>query len=145
MTLAIHPHHCNLTLHCVKGSFINSEFKQAGFGGRFKLNKWLYRSAINEGEMKFKFIVANDGLDLVRHRTVWEGNSVYMAAKDLHTVIVPKGEVAAWLVYEGEEDPNYKPYCWSNADLNNLDTTGMYQRPTKEDIFRLLKQSALYE
>jgi hypothetical protein len=44
-----------------------------------------------------------------------------MPAQAIHTIYVPKGERAAWFVFEGKEDREYQPMCWSNDDLEKFD------------------------
>lgn len=137
LSIAFHPHHCNLTLECVKGQFLNWEVKESDKG--IKLNKFLYHSAIIEGKTHFELIDENSHIETLKNRFVNKGECVMMKAEELHTVAVEKGKVAAWLVYEGKEDEKYSSYCWSNADLTNQDFSGLYGKPTKEDIFSLLK------
>jgi hypothetical protein len=46
-------------------------------------------------------------------------------------------------VYEGKEDPNYIPYCWTNTDLLNQDHSKLYQKPTQADVLMLLNEAGL--
>jgi hypothetical protein len=125
-SLALHPHHCNLTIHMIKGSMTNCIVVE-DYLGWLVLDKYLYHSHITEGQMKFEFI-KKDFLTVVCQTNLVKGNSIHLDAKDIHTVICEKGTVNAWMVYEGEEDETYKPYCWSSSDLNKIPTEGLYEK-----------------
>lgn len=139
MSLAFHPHHCNLTLHCVKGNFLNWEVEERQDYDSLCLDKYVYHSHIKEGEMSFEFI-SKGYLKTKEFRRVYEGQSVMMKANEIHSVACPIGEYTAWLVYEGKEDANYTSYCWTNSDPNTIDKSILYQKMTKEQIKYLLTQ-----
>lgn len=64
-----------------------------------------------------------------------------LRAKDMHTIYVPKGESAAWVVCEGKEDPSYakSPFVWSNdRDLEHFDWSGLYQPMTADYVQQTL-------
>ena len=66
------------------------------------------------------------------------GDYAYMDADEIHTIYVPKDEEAAWLVFEGKEDANYKPLVYSNHDLSNFNFDALYKKPTKDELRHLL-------
>lgn len=142
LSIAFHPHHCNLTLHVVKGEILNW-VAEVGEGKRGKaLSKWKYQSAIKEGETRFKHI-GYEKIDTVDYQWLKTGECSMMKANEIHTVGVGKGEVAAWLVYEGLENREYNPYCWSNTALDKEDFKGLYNKPTLEQIIDLLVEAEL--
>lgn len=123
-SIAFHPHHCEVTLDVFKGRLGNWVVIPRD-DGELTLNKFRYKSKIlspsdhgfhREGEEK---------LHSLAHRQWFPGEYVYMPARTIHSVYVPKDEVCAWFVYEGREDPNYQSVCWSNATA--ISTEGLYQ------------------
>lgn len=140
MSISFHPHHCDLTLHCVKGKFMNWEVKPSTWGRIYK--KYKYHSKINEGELQFEPL-GDQCLINVSRNFYHPGQSVFLPAGSIHTVACFPGELSAWLVYEGKEDPDYQSLCWSNADLNQQDFSGLYVKPTHDEIISLLKQTEL--
>lgn len=140
-SIAFHPHHCNLTLHCVKGQLLNWTLKESDASGMY-LTKYKYRSKINEGELSFE----NSGVSYLKTESLtWlkKGESVHMPANQIHTVACNDNEISAWLVYEGVEDPHYESFCWSNSNPNQLDATGLYRQPTEQQILKLLSDCDL--
>jgi len=139
MTLGFHPHHCNLALHCVHGLVINQSVVK-DIDGRWIFNQFYYHSKINGSSEESSF--ESEGyvqFEPSRRSAIGAGESLYLHASEIHTVFVHGGKSAAWLVYEGLEDPDYMPYCYSSADLTNSSLDGLYQKPYEEDIIRLLK------
>jgi hypothetical protein len=141
MSLAFHAHHCNLTLHCIKGILFNWEVVEDD-NGSIELQKYIYHSKITEGDLSFEKI-GTGKLRTTCHRYVNEGEAVFMKADQIHTVACEKNKLCAWLVYEGKEDKSYKPYCWTHSNVNNIDYSQLYQKPTEKQIMKLLKQIGL--
>lgn len=146
MSIAFHPHHCNLTLHCIKGELLNWELEEDLGGGdhALLLNKYRYHSQITEGNGYFEMI-GPSVLRSTRYHWLRRGYSTHLKAKDIHTVAVMKGELVAWLVYEGKEDPTYQSFCWSNSDLTKQDLSDLYQKPTPDVVEDLLKLVGLLD
>ncbi len=142
MSIAFHPHHCNLTLHCVKGRILNWVVRETQAGT--SVTKYKYHSKIKEGDLSFE-VIGPAKLSTTKCRWINEGESSIMDAKDIHTVACDPETLSAWLVYEGIEDPNYSSFCWSNTDLNNKDITGLYLQPSKNEIIHLLKMVGLID
>lgn len=141
LSVAIHPHHCNITLECVYGMVRNYTFNIGFIDSEIivLVDKWQYCSKITDGAIGF----SNIGRDWIRETPVINninrGNSLYLSSNDFHTVWVQKGQKCAWFVYEGEENPDYSSICYSNTDLNKFDSSQLYQKATKSEIIRLLK------
>lgn len=145
--ISYHPHHCDLTLYCVYGVLMNNVI--TGLLGnhnhdRTPLTRWEYQSKINTGDIKFKhagnYWMFHERLDYL---TV--GKSVFLPAYSIHTVLTAAGQLTAWFVFEGQEDLNYEPFAYSNRDLANQDFTGLYNKPSEEDVYELLKSVNLLD
>ncbi len=137
LSLGFHAHHCQLTLEVVRGTMLNWTVGPARSG--FLADRYLWRSPITTEETGgFILDLRGDMMETLDLRILSEGKAIHMAASAIHTVAVKPGEIAAWLVYEGREDPGYVPYTWSNADLTAFDTTGLYAKPTEEEVLRLI-------
>ena len=137
--IALHPHHCSLTLDVVYGELGNSIFKidnDNAFGG-VEYNRFIYESHINTGQMGFK-LDGSDYLRVQKYKRLRTGDSCFMKASEIHTVSCPVNTSNAWIVYEGKNNPNYKPYAWSNKDLTKESSEGLYLKPNFYDIERLL-------
>ncbi len=136
MSVAFHAHHCNITIDVVKGCIANwivSEGKGGILADQFK-----YRSAITDEETNFELIEKKCPLRTDEYTFLNEGESAPMKANVLHTVYVPKGQVAAWLVYEGKEDKEYESLAYSNHDLTKQDFSNLYQRASTQEVLQLL-------
>lgn len=141
MSIGFHPHHCNLTLHVVKGEIKNWIVKPDP-KGEVEMSKFLYQSKITKGETSFKYL-GQEKLLTVTDNIIKAGESVFMHADEIHTVAVPRGQVAAWMVYEGNEYPGYEPYIWSNSDLTALKTDHLYRKAKPSEIVELLAEANL--
>lgn len=142
MSIGFHPHHCNITLHCIMGRFHNWTVKENVWG--YSVKKFEYKSKINGGE----FGVTPIGFPLINstsQRWVYENEVVSMRANEIHTVGVEKGKVAAWFVYEGKEDPSYKPYLYSNHDIDKEGKKDLYQKMPFIDVEYLLTKAGIFE
>jgi hypothetical protein len=145
LSVAVHPHHCNVTLHCIKGSLTNFEFEQfpKSTGICTPVNKWVYQSQITNGETIFS-LEGMERLVLTKNFLFTKGSVRQMQANQLHTVWVNRGVEAAWLVYEGAEDPTYIPYCWSNVELDKCDFSNLYQKMPEHQVLNILNKAGFY-
>lgn len=117
MSVAFHPHHCDVTLIPIFGKVYNIT---PGIGdvGLGSLQAFHYQSPIGAHEGKF-VPVQRVAPRFARASTL--RFPTYMPASQLHTVYVPKGEAAAWWVFEGAEDEQYDGVVYSNAALETFD------------------------
>lgn len=143
LSIAIHPHNTDITLHCIKGEIYNEIYNECSepTTGSYPFDLFHYQSQISDGQMGFiKCPEKRYGLikDIDRSKHLKFNDYAHMDGTSLHTVYVPKGMESAWFVYEGKSNSEYESFAWSNADLENIDTTGLYQKPTKEQIISLL-------
>lgn len=125
--LAYHAHHRDITIRPLYGDITNIIVEFAS-NGPIQVAQWLYESAIRDGRGGFRATdqwvrLAIKQLDYLRSDF---GDSVDMRADVMHTVEVKRGECAAWIVEEGEADPDYRPYAYSAADLSQIDWSQLY-------------------
>ncbi|HEX7313262.1 MAG TPA: hypothetical protein VF297_05050 [Pyrinomonadaceae bacterium] len=142
LSIAFHPHHCNITLCAVAGEVRNWRARPDSARAKFELDRFNYNSAITGKGADFRR-VGRDGFLTRCVETVRAGESVRMAADEIHTVQVARGKSAAWLVFEGREDPKYLPYAWSNADLEAETFGGLYCKASEGDVRTLLRAAHL--
>ena len=104
------------------------------------ITKFYYESGIKNSNGKAGFIFAGDTkVQTLRTEFLFNGHSTHLQANELHTVACEAKKVAAWLVFEGKEDPNYIPFTYSNADLDNADFSDLYKKADKNDVLNLLE------
>lgn len=137
MSIAFHPHHCSLTRNIT-----NREMKQSDKG--LEMEKFIYRSGITNGKIGFES-VGKEFLETKKITQLRPDQSITLSAKDIHTIYCDRDQLNAWFVYEGKEDENYKPFCWSNADLSNLDSKGLYEKPSEKQVIELLTKINLLD
>ncbi len=113
MPLAIHTHHCDVKLVGIMGR-ASSRCYRIDASSDLELQKCRFDSAITGGGQ----LVARGRtrrLGLVgAYQLGGSDPSQWLEADELHTVAVPQGEEAAWLVIEGANDPDYQSVCYTN-------------------------------
>lgn len=137
-SVALHPHHCDVTLIPVTGEIYNVTM---GSGGDWHSLKWLrpYRyisHIINPAHAGFSPLCAQKvPVSLGLNRIT---GPLFMAAESLHTVYVPRYKAAAWWVIEGKENPSHDSVVWSNADLSAFEFSNlnlpMIEERLREDL-----------
>lgn len=142
ISLGFHPHHCELSLSLVAGEAYNwlVEVQSDGYMA-YPMSRYRYNSQITAGKIGF----AKEGEDNLVHVSFRPlrgegGGPTHMAAKQIHTVMVPRDCWGAWIVMEGREDPAYNNVTWSNADLAVADFSRLYQPMTREKLKYLLSR-----
>lgn len=146
MVLGIHPHHCDLRLHCIQGILYNQQFEvYQGLRtqeqcSKHKFDEYVYRSAINSSNPGFALIEKNITLVHTQEQVLHVDSTVAMPAKILHTVSCIGGKITAWFVYEGREDISYRSVCYSKKDLTTFDPRklGLYQPMEIDQLLNLL-------
>jgi len=141
LSIAFHPHHCNVSLHVLNGVLTNWVVERNA-AGLFDVSRFLYESGITGSGIGFRRD-GEDRLQTASVQTMFPGQSIFMWAHQIHTVHTYKHQPTAWLVYEGKEDPDYMPHSWSNADLERADFSKLYQKPTRNDVQELLRMAKL--
>ena len=144
-SVAIHPHHCDLTLNHVYGgvfniSYIKSDkFNLASFRRSNNFKIWQYDSKLRNGKGSFEE-KGYAHLYCSSYKKMNDGEKIQMNAYELHTMFVPEKELAAWIVEEGVEDKDYQPICYSNEDLQNFNSEGMYGKMDEAYLDELLEE-----
>lgn len=141
-TLAFHPHHCDLTLHCIAGEFSNIRaYVQLEMLGADTIvhNRYKYNSPINTDQPVGFTLDGDDILKVRRPNKITPGNGMYLRAQDIHTIACPENSINAWLVYEGKENPKYQALAWSNNDLTFLKREGLYRKASESEVYDLLE------
>jgi len=143
MSLAMHGHHCDLDLVPVLGDFQNITTRVATdlHQSDILLDSFMWTSYINTGTGKFEPTGTERLLKPVSN--LYRDSRASMRADDLHTVFVERNTQAAWLVFEGREDPNYNAASYSNANLVNFTTHGLYHKATAKTVENILKHCKL--
>lgn len=140
LSIAMHSHHCDVTLIPIFGSTFNVEFRHKFLHGDC-LSAYKYESQIN-GTGKFTHL--KDQEIFVETFAYFLGSKEKMNAKKMHTVYVPRDKASAWFVHEGKEDPSYNSMCYSNSDLTKFDFEPLY-KPMSVDRFKLLLETLRVE
>lgn len=138
LSVGFHAHHCDLTIQSLTtyiGNWnvsLNEHFDY----NQYSVDEYEYESPI-KGQGRFVFknqksVLTDD------FKRLMKGDALKLKANQLHTVYVPRDKTAAWLVYEGAEDPNYKSYCYSNENLEKFDFSEHYKPLTETEILEIL-------
>jgi hypothetical protein len=140
-SLAAHAHHCDVTLQCNTGFFVNLDYALDRYIGEFK--PFQYQSHIHTGKGGFISVKGASAYP-TDHKLVKAGETLALKARDIHSVSVVRGQGASWFVREDAEDPGYVPLAYSTQDLTQSKWEGLYQRPTAEQVLELLQSVGLY-
>jgi hypothetical protein len=140
MSLAIHAHRSALTVTRVSGRphQVPALFTDAEDDDAVSLRAWHYRSQILTGSGGFTLLGA-------RHLDVGPAfvfDCIHMRQPDLHTIYVPPGERAAWLVHEHEPiATDYDETLYSDDDLGRFSFDGMYRPMTHAEADALVRET----
>ena len=132
--IGVHNHRYPLTIDPVVGELINHEVT-LGEPGAALLYEFKFQSGITD-ELDI-VPTGNYGIADAYNRSLVPGDSHYMEATDLHTVVVPKvGVLSAWMVTEG---PGVmESFMYSMIPDPVIDPTGMYLPLAKIEAERVL-------
>lgn len=117
MPLAVHSHHCDVTLVGIFGGAKTLHFQLGQADGGYAVTKCRFESAITgdgHGKLTSRGVTRHLWIHSELTTVLQTGQHVAMPADALHTVTVPQGSDAAWLVFEGPEDPDYQSLCYTN-------------------------------
>ncbi len=134
-SVAFHSHHCDLYLKCIHGELINRTLMK---GDKESIPSYKFISQIKTGKGSFER-VGSKRIGFTRNDYLYNDCGMALAAKEIHTVVVPKDEWAAWVVFEGKEDKNYDSTCYSFSDLTKVNFSKLYQKMSKSKLNTLLK------
>lgn len=129
LSLGFHPHHCDITLERVAGELENLTLSEdmAGVAVTARLSTFRFRSKILGHDPGFEPVSGPEWYWIEPTSLDHESPTLELRAADRHSVWVRKGGQAAWLVYEGAEDANFQPLCYSNQDLTRFDFKNLYE------------------
>ena len=129
-SVALHKHHCNVTLMPILGEVYNVLGTPRQVDSPVSMRPYRYKSPIGTHEGKFELLDSTwINLNLMKYLL---NRPQFLRANVPHSVYVPKNTVAAWWIWEGAEDPSYLPTVWSNDDLENFSFEG-YNLPMTEE------------
>lgn len=143
-SLGLHPHHCDITLQKIFGNPFNVRVAELQtLPGEFRkgprLEAYEFRSPIRGETGRFVPLYQIKKFDFYFEPF----EEIHLKAHELHTIYLPRGEEAAWYVFEGQEDSNYRPICWSNDDLQDLDFSMLYQPMTMNQLLMHLGRMSI--
>lgn len=121
-SVGLHRHHCDITLMPLFGNISNITFanRYTDKEQRFlrQVSPFKYESPISGGHGSFQKMDGPITAALTYERIK---GPTHMSAERAHTVHVPYGETAAWLVWEGAENPDHQSITYSDDDLTKFD------------------------
>lgn len=143
MSVAIHQHHCNISLNVWCGQLLNWVVVPSTEQPEFLLKSFEFDSAI-KGKGQFKKGPANCFFRTERLEFLRPNDRAYMKGYEYHTVSAPREGFTAWFVMQGREQGDYDTTCFSNADLTQESFKGMYWRPSEHEVLTMLERIGLY-
>lgn len=137
MSLAAHAHRANLRLSLVRGLVLQVTFLP-GHHELVSLRQFHYRSHLLTGSGGFTATGETRKFRVGAYRLTTDE----MPATAMHTIYVPRGERATWLVEEGDLSSEYDEMLYSNDDLTTFNFDGLY-KPMSETSKAIVLRSAL--
>lgn len=137
--IAIHSHHCDITIVPIMGTLLNVAASRGPIYAE-TYNCWRYSSKIRDGRGGFERLQQVESLATT---TEVVKAPLYMPSFRLHTVacMVPE---TAWIVCEGEQDdPSYSPVTYSNNDLSKWSSEGLYGAMTEEQYRYIVNRAIM--
>lgn len=140
LPLAIHPHRFDLKFTMLKGTLMNETFEVANKGelSTILTDKYRFKSEILTGDGMFEKVEEGVGLRLLGATAYTLGDSFSMRSDELHTVSVPRGTIAAWLIEESDATGPYEPISYSDNDLNVWNKDLLYKDILDIDVIAIL-------
>lgn len=134
-SVAIHMHRQDITMVPLFGKIYNLFPDVTGHA--IKLYAFNYSSQIADGKGGF----AKDGGGRPCRVVMSELNvPTKLRGLEYHSVYVPRGEAAAWLICEGSPNPHYSSACLSNdPELDKTDFSSLYKPMTAERLAEDMK------
>jgi hypothetical protein len=145
LAVGFHAHHCDITIEVVSGSLFNVNAAvgrgylsslpstHARVRDYMELDTYEYHSPIlNDGKGHFEKVSERPRpIDVEFVAVDASSDPLALAACIVHTIWIPTGQPCTWVVTEGEEDPEYHPFVYTNRDLRHETLEGMY-RPMED-------------
>lgn len=132
LSLAIHPHHCDLTLIGLYGNAQNDVYALTPHATGTHA-EYEYRSAITTGKGSMEPTGERAYVHRLSSETIGP-DGIQMPAWMLHSVYLPFFSEAAWIVVEGASDADYRSRCWTNG---SVDLSELYVPMDSEEVTAL--------
>lgn len=140
LSIALHSHHRAIEIHVVKGTVYNitalASFPNNEEDGNTV--RWKFQSHIKTNKGRFD-VMGNYILSDIKNQKLDVGDTCSMKASDIHTVFVEPGLEAAWIITEGDSDPEYNSICYSNYDLTQFRFEDHYKPITEQEVSVMLE------
>lgn len=134
MSLGIHQHRQDITMVPLFGNISNImlEKRRHVLKPGVWLHRYIYSSQIAEGKGGFKYIIGDYWAILKETRLLFP---TFLRGDVAHSVYVPKGEMAAWMICEGKPNEFYNSELLTNDPiLESADLSALYQPMTQEQL-----------
>lgn len=129
LEIAIHPHHVDIKIIVLEGTLHNLIYHKHPLGANYKAFQW--NSVILNGKGGFEYI-KDESLLLTNCHKLTVGKIEVMKACELHTVYVKRNEICSWIIEESVPTCDYFPINYSNHDLSNWNSEGLYIETTEK-------------
>jgi hypothetical protein len=131
LSVAIHMHRQDITMVPLHGEISNVFFDYASLD--LFLRAYEYDSQILDGKGGFRSnIPSNRRIGLAAKPLLVP---TFLAGDVFHTVYVPKGQTAAWLICEGDKNQWYDSICFTNDEqLEHANFSELYRPMTVERL-----------
>lgn len=136
-SVAMHRHHCDVTLQPILGEVSNISIDK---DAEDSISMFMYKYEPPITGTHGKFTLIEDYALPLRLRADLVTKPLFLPYSQPHSVYVPYGQPAAWYIWEGAEYATYKPLVYSNTDLRDFDFSPLNQPMTEQ---RLLEDLAL--
>ncbi len=133
MSLGFHEHRQDITMVPLFGNIYNVLIeKRRSLTPRTLLHHYAFHSHIAEGKGGFANLGKTSWHVL---KTVPLTFPTFLSGDTVHSVYVPKGETAAWMICEGKKNDGYGSGLLTNdPNLELSDLSGVYQPITQERL-----------
>lgn len=135
MSLGFHQHRQDITMVPLFGTVCNVHPDLLVRNKpKYQFYGYSYSSQIADG--KGGFTRLRDGIDNGMTYSIQQLDVPTFLKGDMpHSVYVPKGETAAWMICEGRPNEYYDSALWTNdPNLESADLSGLYQPMTEESL-----------
>lgn len=131
MSIGLHEHRTDITMVPLFGDVFNV-FEAGGAGIEVMVYGYEFHSHIRSGQGGF---VPRRGLNTALLRLQELTYATFLFGAQAHSVVVPKGYTAAWMIVEGAPSKGYDPVMYSNdPDLASADFSDLYKPMTQERL-----------
>lgn len=134
-SVGFHPHHCDIRLTCLSGTVWNVDavkLVSPEMPADVYFREWRFNSPILGKQGNFEPTGHRFNLRVFTRR-LHASETIFLRAHYLHTIYVPRGFAAEWLVEELTEDRLFIPLCYGNADLSAWTPEGLYLPMDEEE------------